>query len=134
MPHQRFSQKFKKEWLADPLCKDWLAECPGDATKALCKYCRITICARYASIKQHVAAKKHSLEQSLITGNSELTLCTKSSSNSVAMAEGRRCLFIAEHCAVNSCDHLTECCKRSFADSKLSKEIDLHRTKCSAVI
>ena len=58
MSHQRYSQKFRKEWLADPLCKDWSAECPGDATKALCKYCGITICARYASIKQHVTAKK----------------------------------------------------------------------------
>ena len=41
-----------------PITQRLVAECPGDATKALCKYCTITTCARYASTKQHVTAKK----------------------------------------------------------------------------
>ena len=39
MPKQlNYNQKFKKEWLKECFCKEWLLEVPHDVTKAYCKF------------------------------------------------------------------------------------------------
>ena len=50
------------------------------------------------------------------------------------MAEERFTLFIAEHCSVNACDHLTNMCKKAFSDSKIAENMKLYRKKCTSII
>ena len=49
-------------------------------------------------------------------------------------AEGQLALFIAEHTAVATCDHLCELCKRCFKDSSVASHIQIRRSKCSAAV
>lgn len=49
-------------------------------------------------------------------------------------AEAGICLFIAEHCSLLSCNHLSELCKKQFVDSKAACDIQHHRTKCREII
>ena len=43
-------------------------------------------------------------------------------------------LFIAEHAAVMTCDHLSSLCKNCFPDSKVASQIQIKRSKCSGII
>jgi hypothetical protein len=43
-------------------------------------------------------------------------------------------LFIAAHCSILSIDHLTPLCKNIFNTSNAAKELNLSRTKCTALI
>lgn len=52
----------------------------------------------------------------------------------VQQAEATPALFVAEHCAMNTTDHLGEACKWIFQDSKVASNIKIHRTKCTNVI
>ena len=129
-----YVQKFKKSWLVDPICRDWIAEEPGDCAKVLCKYCKTVFRAKYADIKQHVRAKKHYEQARFIMGNSKIDKYTFQSHDMVSLAEARQCLFIAEHTSLYSCDHLTGVCKTSFPDSTVANNLKLRQTKCSAIV
>ena len=43
-------------------------------------------------------------------------------------------MFIAEHCSILTCDHLTDFCKAAFPNSKIATGMKLRRTKCSALL
>ncbi|KAK3886341.1 hypothetical protein Pcinc_009497 [Petrolisthes cinctipes] len=53
MPKQAYTQKFRKEWLQEGFCKDWIMEIPGDANNARCKYCNSVFRAKLYDIKEH---------------------------------------------------------------------------------
>ena len=54
--------------------------------------------------------------------------------NNTFLAEARFALFIAEHCSINACDHLTDMCKKVFLDSKIAENMKLHKIKCTSII
>ena len=50
------------------------------------------------------------------------------------VAEGKMALFIVEHNSINTCDHLTDVCKSSFPDSRIASQMQMKRSKYSAII
>lgn len=72
-----YPQKFRKKWLEDHICKDWIQEDYVNERNAFCKFCRTTIQAKYTNIKQHVKTKKHLKSIQCIEFGEELELPTK---------------------------------------------------------
>lgn len=56
---RHYAQKFRKEWLKQDIFANWLLECPADAMKAFCKYCRCEIKAKLSDLMHHAKTKKH---------------------------------------------------------------------------
>lgn len=132
----QYSQKFREEWLRDKKFVEWLSRVHGDDTRAYCKFCRCTLLARYADILSHSETKKHKSASAPFSSVRQTKLPFKTSKESfeVNQAEGSLALFVSSHCAVMSCDHLSELCKTKFKDSDTASKLQIHRTKCSAVI
>ena len=55
MPKQTYTQKFRKEWLQEGFCKDWIMEIPGDASNACYRFCNSVFRAKLYDIKEHSA-------------------------------------------------------------------------------
>ena len=135
----QYTQKFREEWLKNSKYSKWLIRVEGDNTKAFCKMCHCSIRARLADIDSHCETKKHkaaaapfsSERQTKITSTFEPVVVQSLERN---RAEGSIALFVASHCAIKSCDHLGEMCKNRFGDSNAAKQLQIHRTKCSALI
>lgn len=134
----QYTQKFREEWLKNHKYVGWLSRSVGDDTKAFCKVCHCNIRARLADIENHSETKKHKAaaapfsneSQTKITNTFRPVVQSLERSN----AEGSLALFVAAHCAIMSCDHLSEMCKNRFSDSGAARQLQLHRTKCSALI
>ena len=133
-----YPQRFRKEWLKDPLCQEWIKEINDDSSKAFCKLCFSTIQAKYDCIKNHRLSKKHAARAKALNKQPRITSSTltkkTNDENEIATAEVRAALFIAEHCSILTCDHLTDFCKAAFPNSKIATGMKLRRTKCSALL
>ena len=55
-----YQQRFRKEWLEEDFCKDWIVE-PPDPTIASCKYCDASFGAKLYGMRHHYQSKKHIL-------------------------------------------------------------------------
>lgn len=53
-----YHQRYRTEWEKYPELSSWLAS-SNDGYSAHCKICDINVLARLASIKQHLATRKH---------------------------------------------------------------------------
>lgn len=136
MPKQTYTQKFRKEWLQEGFCKDWIMEIPGDASNARCRFCNSVFRAKLYDIKEHSKSKKHLTNSEPFSSarQMKISLHKLDKSNTVARNEAQLALFIAEHCSMNTSDHLVDVVKKCFGDDKRGMEMSLHRTKCTAVI
>ncbi|KAG0445717.1 hypothetical protein HPB47_016292 [Ixodes persulcatus] len=131
-----YKQRFRDCWLKDDKCKQWLMAMSGDPFKAFCKFCKCTIEAKKASIDKHTTSTKH-LASTPSRGTQQPTLVDFAPPTlplPVQQAEGTLALYVAEHGAMNSVDHLGEACTLMFGDSKIASKIKMHRTKCTNVI
>lgn len=136
MPKQAtYKQKFRKEWLQDEICKDWITEVPNDEKSVYCKYCKTKIRAKFYDIKDHSKSKKHQVNSEPFSSSrqSKINFPKVEKSRDVSRAEAQLCLFIAKHCATRSCDHLVDVIKKCFSN-KTSADMAMHRTKCTAVL
>lgn len=131
-----YKQRFRHCWLTEDKYKEWLMAMPQDPFKAFCKFCKCSIEAKKASIEKHTTSAKHvacvpskGLHQRTI---SDAMPCVMASP--VQQAEATLALFVAEHCAMNTMDHLGEACKWIFQDSQVASKIKIHRTKCTNII
>lgn len=135
MPPQ-YQQRFRKEWLKDPLFKDWLTEVPGESGKAKCKFCKSVFHAKHSDLVQHTKTKKH-ISSTNISSSSrkldEFVMSTKDTQK-VGQAEASLALFVACHSSIHIIDDLSELCKSTFNDSQTAAGIKIHRTKCSAIM
>nr|CAI5822119.1 unnamed protein product [Callosobruchus analis] len=50
-----------------------------------------------------------------------------------ASAEVKLAMFVANHCAIMSIDHLVSLCKSTFSEAKSASQMRMHRTKCSGI-
>ncbi|KAG0418668.1 hypothetical protein HPB47_004671 [Ixodes persulcatus] len=130
----KYAQKFRKDWLQDPKLKDWLLEVPGDSRRARCRYCRTELSAKHVDLVAHAATKKHVSAAAPFSSGRQTTLQVERKSDRSRTAEGSLAMFICAHSAMLASDHLGELCRNQFRDSEGAKHLQLHRSKCSALI
>ncbi|KAG0429723.1 hypothetical protein HPB47_023363 [Ixodes persulcatus] len=130
----KYAQKFRKDWLQDPKLKDWLLEVPGDSRRARCRYCRTELSAKHVDLVAHAATKKHVSAAAPFSSGRQTTLQVERKSDRSRTAEGSLAMFICAHSAMLASDHLGELCRNQFRDSEGAMHLQLHRSKCSALI
>lgn len=133
---RQYTQKFRKEWLKQDCFANWLLECPANATRALCKYCRCEIMAKLSDLTHHAQTKKHIKAAEPFSSSrsrqSILNVPVKTLNDFVA--EAKLAMFVCNHSAILSVDHLGLLCKDAFNESLAARHLKLHRTKCSSII
>ncbi|KAJ0169823.1 hypothetical protein K1T71_014429 [Dendrolimus kikuchii] len=139
---QHRPQNFRQQWLKDPAFKVWLLPDTNDVTKAKCAFCLgSSMVAEISNLKTHASIKKHLANKPGSSGKTQ-TLTSLGFQRGItpqnkekARAEIKLAAFFAEHnIAFSVADHLTALLKEVVIDSKLIKEIDLKRTKVTAVV
>ncbi|KAL7382723.1 hypothetical protein ABVT39_026993 [Epinephelus coioides] len=129
-----YSQKYRKEWEANPDYKGWLKQFIGDNTRAYCMYCKTDFYAKPSDIKKHATTQKHIQKAKPYSSTqTKLPLFVKQT-DSTKKAEATIALAIAEHCSMLACDHIGEACKAAFSDSTAATHFKMHRTKCTEMI
>ena len=133
-------QKFRSGWLNIPGLKKWLQE-KKDSKGQSVAYCKVCLCYlssnKLCDLKDHENTKKHLKNANEMSGavrQQVLPFEKKSKITDAQIAEGKLSLFIAEHCSMNTCDHLTSVCKSCFKDSRIASQTTMKRTKCSGII
>ncbi|XP_015377124.1 PREDICTED: uncharacterized protein LOC107171397 [Diuraphis noxia] len=134
MGKTQYTQKFREEWLTDPLFKDWLMKIELDQNKARCRFCKTEVVAKRYDLVQHTKTKKHIEASKAFATSRSIANYAKPTSSKTSDAEGTLALFIAVHCSILTCNHLGILCESKFIDSEAAKNIKLHRTKCTNII
>ncbi|CAH1986939.1 unnamed protein product [Acanthoscelides obtectus] len=142
MPKPQYTQKFRNAWLKDPSLKEWLLVIDSTlGREAKCKFCSKILTSRYADLKSHGESKKHKENASVFSGRSlqgkvqqKIPFTAVTDQEDTKSAEGRLALFIAQHSSINISDHLIDMCKKAFINCSVSKNMQMHRTKCSNLI
>ena len=141
MPNkQRYTQKFRKEWLGLADLKSWLMEkknSDGDFV-GYCKDCNVYLNSnKLCDLRTHKKSLKHVANASNMHGAARqavIPFVRQKRSNEAQVAEAKIALFIAEHTSIIKCDHLNSLCKNCFKDSRIATQIQIKRTKCSGII
>lgn len=140
---KQYKQKFKREWLTNPVLKKWLIEKKNSsgASVAFCNHCNLSLNSnKLSDLQAHGKTQKHVRQASLMAGSvrqqqqQAIPFETVSKLTDAQVAEGKLALFIAEHTSIITCDHLSSMCKSCFKDSRIASQIQLKRTKCSGII
>lgn len=133
-----YTQKFRREWLQDPVLRDWLVEKKKStgASVPQCRYCQCVLIPKLSDLKYHGKSKKHIKNAEAVSPARQPTLKCQSLTKSTQehIAEGQIALFVAEHTSMATSDHLSELCKSCFPDSSVAARIQVRRSKCSGII
>ena len=124
--------KYSSVWEKDQKLKDWVRPVAGNDKVALCRFCKTTIRAHHRDLLDHAKTKKHADNAKPFSQGRTLFdfgCSTKVSDNGTKIAELKLAAHIACHSSVNTITHLGEICQ-----SISGKTIQIHRTKCSALI
>lgn len=132
-------QNYNKTWEQNPKFSSWL--CPDDKslTSAKCICCNVTLATELASLNRHNMSKKHQSNSKSISKSSTITESFKTKitplTEKVKMAEIKIAAFVAEHnISFKTMDHFSDLIKSCFPDSEIVKNINLKRTKTTAII
>lgn len=131
------AQKFRDEWLNLSDLKSWLLPVETDAFKAKCKVCNIIMVGELTNIKMHGKGIKHlqNCKQLKKPISTFFKTAPTNLNTDVSKAEIKLSGFIAEHnVSFMAMDHLSDLLKEIFPDSKIAQEINLKRTKTTAII
>lgn len=144
----KYDKSFQKSWLSDPLFGNWLAEKPGDGTKACCKVCNIDLRAHKTDLLKHQKRDKHVKNANSI--NLQLNITKKFQpidKHTITKFELRLAVYVSCHSAISTIDHLTDLLKKEVKavndydnyyhnnhNNQAFDELKLHRTKCTALI
>lgn len=136
MPKVKYTQKFRDEWLKDPmLCKWLVCKTKQDGTKvAECKYCRCELGTKYSDLGKHRLTEKHKAAATSTAATQSQINFPRAATSSSNVAEGRVALFVAEHCSIATADHLSGVIKKSFSDSHTARNYRMKRTKCASLL
>lgn len=134
------AQHFRSEWCKNKEFTDWLVPVKEDPLKAKCKICDVTMVAELSNIKNHSKGFKHKrnviskIKQKPITNFTTNKTETKFDVD-VKIAEIKLTAFLAEHnVAFLASDHFTDLLKSCFKDSAIAQNINLKRTKATAIV
>ncbi|XP_063890379.1 uncharacterized protein LOC135116761 [Helicoverpa armigera] len=140
---QHHSQTFRNEWLKNPIFRDWLQPDLKNPKKAKCAYCpSSSLVAEITNLKSHAESKKHLRNKPGSSGLQSQKLTSFGFKTGITQinkqkdrAEIKLAAFFAEHnIAFSVADHLTDLLKEIIPDSTLVQEIQLKRTKITAVV
>lgn len=132
MPKETYKQKVRENWPEHREFKEWLRKDVTNASRVFCSYCKCSFTAKFSDIRAHANTKKHASAVGGVVQVNKLNfvkLPTKTSEQEVAL-----CLFVAQHAAILSADHLSQICSQKFAECNAAKHIKVHRTKCTNII
>ena len=122
-------RKYNKAWEKS---YPWL-KCAGDSQSGYCVMYKVNVISKLSNSSAHEKTKKHP-EKISNTSLSSLDkfICNKST-HEEKIAEIELSLSIACHSSIRSIDHISEMIKKCGKNSVLGN-INLHRTKCTAII
>lgn len=122
---RQYTQRFRKEWLKQDIFANWLLQCPADARKACCR-CEIN--AKLFDLMHHVKTRKHVKAAEPFSSSrshqSTLNIPVKVLKDSIA--EAKLAMFVCNHSAILSVDHLGLLCKDVFSESLAANKLQLH--------
>lgn len=103
----------------------------GDQSKAMCRYCKMEICAHHGNLLQHANTDKHKKNSKPFSSTrlTDISFTVSYPSTINQKAELQLASYIACHTAVSSVDHLGE-----LVNSAFKKDLSIHRTKYTALI
>lgn len=108
---------------------------PGDHNRAYCTYCKKDLIAHKKSLREHGKTKIHIENCKLRKECAKIPKITEFAKQIIndarKRAELKIAVFIAEHCSINSVDHLSKIVMDLDPNSQTLANIKLHRTKCS---
>ncbi|KAJ8964622.1 hypothetical protein NQ317_012440 [Molorchus minor] len=132
-------QKYRKAWESMADFKGWLTEATGrNSGKAFCRACNTIVTAEITVIKKHSKSAKHVRMVKGIPKTNISDMFKKVENRpldvQIKYAEIKLTGFLTEHNISFRCvDHLTDILKECFPDSKIAKNIKLHRTKATKI-
>lgn len=122
----------------DPEFKYWLTADKNDKYSCICKCCNKTLKVGKSELQKHCGSLKHqSKVKSWYINQKRITDVIQQSvyKNKVKKANLLLSAFSAEHNATFMLvDHLTDVLKKAFPDSDILKDVQLKRTKCTAIV
>uniref|UniRef100_A0A2S2NTP9 Zinc finger protein n=1 Tax=Schizaphis graminum TaxID=13262 RepID=A0A2S2NTP9_SCHGA len=109
--------------------------------KCKCKVCNVQLKCGKSELEKHASSQKHKLNVRSISSSTTLSsfMTNKLNENphleAVKKAEIQLAAFFAEHnVAFNVADHLIPLLKDIFCDSKIAKDLEMHRKKLTNII
>ena len=114
---------------------DWISPVPSNQFKAFCRICQSELKAHKAVLRKHQQSPEHqekSKAEGIVT---ELPKFIKqASSEEQKKADIRLAVYVAEHSAIRSVDHLGELLSKNHSESQTLANLKLHRTKCTYLL
>lgn len=129
-------QLFSRKWMEEDIFKRWLLP-TEDPAKAKCKVCQLNLGTKRSDLLSHGKSQKHLKNMNLTQITRPITEIFQSSKQdkNLIIADIRFTLLAASHnFSFSSIDHVTDTCKLSFSDSKIAKNMQLRRTKCTSIL
>lgn len=131
----QYIQAYRTAWEKLPELKDWLRPDVNNKSRAICKFCKLSLAARLHDLKNHAKTEKHvaAAKPFICTRQMKIDFPSQNENNKRHVAECRLALYAAVHTSILSIDHLTEACNKLFKDSEATP-LKMHRSKCGNVI
>lgn len=132
-------QHFRSEWCKNKDFSDWLVSVK-DPLKAKCKICDVIMVAELSNIKNHSKGLKHKRNEISKIKQKPITIFTTNKTETkfdvdVKVAEIKLTAFLAEHnVAFLATDHFADLLNSCFKDSAIAQNINLKKTKATAII
>ena len=127
-----YGKKFCAEWEKETGLKEWIRRVSGDEKNAFCRFCRCEMRAHHGDLVAHSKTEKHRKNATPFSNTRTLFDAGVSSvkvDTSVKVAELKLAAHIVCHSSGHTVDHLGEIIR-----DVSGKNIQLHRTKCAALI
>lgn len=131
-PRFNYKQKLRDSWLQKEEFKNWIRKDNSDDTKAYCSYCKSSITAKLYDLRTHAATKKHLSRVNSFNQTNKIKF--NPTSRKTAEQEASLCLFVAEHTAIGTVDHLAKLCINKICNTRSEDVIKIQRTKCTNII
>lgn len=139
-----YKKHYNSKWETEPMLKDWVRSCPGDTTKAACRFCNGTIRAHHSDLVKHANSDTHKKYAEGRASNAARFLVDSMSSSSKETETNQKvtdlkmAVCIACHTSISAVDHIGEvicvCAKNCNCSKNTLRTLQLHRTKCSNLI
>ncbi|XP_067624273.1 uncharacterized protein [Eurosta solidaginis] len=128
-----YKQKIRQSWLSDKRFNQWLILRDNSLS---CKYCLCKLQPKLSGLISHANRNKYIDALAPFKTGCQPMVPFKPARIIVdtKRADLRNAIHIAIHTSIRSVDHLTMMQKSTFLDSAIASNLQLGRTKCSALI
>ena len=112
----------------------WIQSVPGNPYKAQCKICHSELSAHKAVLVKHKNSPEHLNNSKSVGLTANISKFTSSFASKQKETELKLAVYVAEHSAVRSIDHLGELLSKNHPESSTLANLKLHLAKCTALI